>query len=95
MHVPNSRITIAPREMPTPSPILAPIERLLSAAGEAEVDVDATLVLADIVEGREDCEILVVAVSRIDRSELCHKIGIPCPRIAWEMERVVVTTLSF
>jgi hypothetical protein len=89
MHMPNSRIA----EMPTPSPILAPVERLLSAAGEAEIDGAATLVLEG-VDGCEDGEMLVVAVSRIDRSELCHKIGIPSPRITWPVERVVITTLN-
>lgn len=105
MHVPNSRIAIAPREMPRPSPTLAPVERLLIAAADAEVDGEAALVLEGIAEVRKDCETLVearegcetiavVATSRIDRSELCQKMGIPSPCIASAAERVVVATLN-
>jgi hypothetical protein len=83
IHTPNSRITIAPREMPTPSPIFAPVERPPTAAAEAEVDGEATLVLDGMVEASEDRKILagacdvketvaVVAASRIDRSELAR-----------------------
>jgi hypothetical protein len=114
MHVPNSRIAIAPREMPTPSSTLAPVERLLIAAADAEVDGEAALVLEGIAEVRKDCETLVegcedcetmvgvcdmetmavVAASRIDRSELCQKMGIPSPCMASAAERVVVATLN-
>jgi hypothetical protein len=103
--MPNSRIAIAPREIPTPSPIFAPVERLLTAAAEADLDGEATLVFEGIVDAREDCEILVgacdmeetvavVAAPRIDRSELCHQIGIPSPCIASAEERVVISTLN-
>jgi hypothetical protein len=84
IYMPNSKITIVPREMPTPSPIFAPVERPLAAAAEVEVDGETTLVLDGIVEageGRkmlvEDCDmkeaVAVIAASRTDRSELCHK----------------------
>ena len=101
--MPNSKITITPREMPTPSPIFAPVERPLAAA--AEVDGEAALVLGGIVEvgeGRkipvEACDmketVAVVAASRIDMSEVCHKIGIPSPSITSAEERVVVATVN-
>ena len=103
--MPNSKITIAPREMPTPSPIFAPVERPLAAAAEAEVDGEAALVLGGIVEVGEGRKIpveaydmketvAVVAASRIDTSELCHKIGIPSPSIASAEERVVIATVN-
>jgi hypothetical protein len=91
--------------MLTPSPIFAPVERPLAAAAEAEVDGEAALVLGGIVEvgeGRkipvEACDmketVAVVAASRIDMSELCHKIGIPSPSITLAEERVVVATVN-
>src|ERR1700744_1336522 len=99
--MPNSKINIVPREMPTPSPIFAPVER----PPEAEVDEEATLVLEGIPEageGRkipvEACDmketVAVVAAWRTDRSELCHKIGIPSPSIDSAEERVVVATVN-
>jgi hypothetical protein len=91
--------------MPTPSPIFASGERPLTTAAEAEVDGEATLVLDGIVETGEDRKILVgtwdvketvtvVAASRIDRSELCQKIGIPSPSITSAEERVVFATIN-